>query len=119
MNMLHAIVTRPAFLAFLLPHGAEGGRLVVASRGRQTLSTFDWSKGEGLLASRQALAAPTSAAVHISEDARTAAAGTIGHRGRVCHTQSQRRARSSGSRSRGSGDGVASFHAGRGDGRRH
>lgn len=45
----------PAFLACLLP---AGGRLVVASRTRNMLSTFDWNKGEGLLASRQVLAAP-------------------------------------------------------------
>lgn len=57
----------PAFLACLLPHrDGEGNCLVVASRTRGVLSTFDWTKGEGLLASRQALSAPAAA----SEDVR-------------------------------------------------
>ncbi|CAJ1393976.1 unnamed protein product [Effrenium voratum] len=45
----------PAYLGCLLP-GKEGGRLVVASR-RNLLSTFEWRRGEGLLASRQTLTA--------------------------------------------------------------
>ena len=58
----------PAFLACLLPHrDGEGNCLVVASRTRGVLSTFDWTKGEGLLASRQALSAPAQPA---SEDVR-------------------------------------------------
>jgi len=57
----------PAFLACLLPRrDGEGNCLVVASRTRGVLSTFDWTKGEGLLASRQALSAPAAA----SEDVR-------------------------------------------------